>query len=98
MGIPSLPITNSSVLGKMLVESAIFFQASAAELVGAEGEKLQFLVRAASNNMITPTLLAQVNSDIKDTICCLAGLENAILEKIEAGTSLINNGFSGPDL
>lgn len=98
MGIPSLPITNSSVLGKMLVESAIFFQASVAELVGAEGEKLQFFVRAASNNKVTPTLLAQVNSDIKDTICCLAGLENAILEKIAAGTSLINNGFNGPDL
>lgn len=98
MGIPALPITNSSVLGKMLVESAIFFQASAAEIVGAEGEKLQFLTKAASNGKITPTALIEANGDVKDTICCLAGLENAILAKIAAGTSLICHGFCPNDL
>lgn len=99
MGIPALPITNCTVLGKMLVESAIFFQASAAELVGAEGEKLQFLTAAASNGRISATALIEANADIRGTVCCLADLENAILAKIAAGTSLICHGCCpGPDM
>lgn len=96
MTIPALTATSPTVLGKMLVESAILFEASAAELVAAEGEKLQLLVRAASATptpRITTTELINANESIRDTICCLRGLENAILDKIAAGTSLINNGF-----
>lgn len=98
MGIPALPITNCTVLGKMLIESAIFLQASTAELVGAEGQKIQFLTRAASNGTITATALIEANGDVKDTICCLAGLENSILAKIAAGTSFICHGCCPADL
>lgn len=93
MGIPALTITSPSVLGKMLIESAAFFEASTAELIGAEGEKLQLLVAAASNGVIPVTALTTVNNAIRDTICCLSDLEDAILRKIAAGTSLIRNGF-----
>lgn len=93
MGIPALTITNPSVLGKMLVESAAFFEASAAELVGAEGEKLQLLVAAASNGAIPFAALTSANNSIRDTVCCLNGLENAILQKIAAGIDLVRNGF-----
>ena len=40
MGIPSLTTTASSILGFMLVESAAYFQAGSAELIGAEGDKI----------------------------------------------------------
>jgi hypothetical protein len=93
MGIPALTITNPSVLGKMLVESAIFFEASAAELIGAEGQKLQALVAAATGRRIPVTTLIGVNEDIADVVCCLSGIENAILRKIAAGTHLIRRGF-----
>lgn len=93
MGIPALTVTNPSVLGKMLIESAAFFEASSAELIGAEGHKLQVLVAAASNNQIPVTALTTANNAIRDTVCCLADLENAILRKIAAGTGLIKKGF-----
>lgn len=93
MGIPALTITNPSVLGKMLVESAAFFEASSAELIGAEGHKLQVLVAAASNGVIPIGALTTANAAIRDTVCCLNGLENAILAKIAAGTGLIKRGF-----
>lgn len=93
MGIPALTITSPTVLGKMLVESAVFFEASAAELIGAEGEKLQLLVAAASNGEIPVTALTTVNNAIRDTVCCLSDLEDAILQKIAAGTGLVNRGF-----
>lgn len=95
MSIPALTATSPSVLGKMLVESAILFEAGAAVLVAAEGEKLRFLIRVASSpsRRFTPTQLVTANQGIRDTICCLGGLENAILNKIAAGTSLIRRGF-----
>ncbi len=95
MSIPALTATSPSVLGKMLVESAILFEAGAAELVAAEGEKLQFLIRVASSpsRRFTPTQLVAANQSVRDTICCLGGLESAILNKIAAGTSLIKRGF-----
>jgi hypothetical protein len=93
MGIPALTITSPTTLGKMLVESAIFFEASAAELVGAEGEKLQLLVGAASTGALPITTLVSAEEAVRDTICCLSDLENAILRKIAAGTGLVNRGF-----
>lgn len=93
MGIPALTITSPSVLGKMLVESAVFFEASAAELIGAEGEKLQVLVAAASNGVIPVSALTTINAGIRDIVLGLSGLENAILSKIAAGTGLIRRGF-----
>jgi hypothetical protein len=77
----------------MMVESAVFFEASTAELIGAEGEKLQLLVAAASNGVIPVSVLPEVNEAIRDTICCLSDLEDAILRKIAAGTGLVNRGF-----
>lgn len=93
MGIPALTVTSPSVLGKMLVESAAFFEASTAELIGAEGKKLQLLVAAASNRQIPVNALTTANNAIRDTVCCLSDLENAILAKIAAGTGLIKRGF-----
>lgn len=93
MGIPALTITSPSVLGKMLIESAAFFEASTAELIGAEGKKLQLLVASASNGVIPVTALTTVNNAIRDTVCCLSDLEDAILRKIAAGTGLVKRGF-----
>lgn len=93
MGIPALTITSPSVLGKMLIESAAFFEASTAELIGAEGQKLQLLVASASNGVIPVTALTTVNNAIRDTVCCLSDLEDAILRKIAAGTGLVKRGF-----
>lgn len=93
MGIPALTITNPSTLGKMLVESAIFFEASAAELIGAEGQKLQVLVAAATHGSLPIAALTAAENAVRDTVCCLSDLENAILRKIAAGTGLIRRGF-----
>lgn len=91
MGIPALDITARTTLGAKLVLSAAYFEAGAAELIGAEGLKLQKLAAAASEGFITVTSLTSVNREIMLTMSALSNLENAILRKIEAGTHLHNS-------
>jgi len=48
MGIPALNITAQTTLGAKLVLSSAYFDASAAEIIGAEGHKLQTIIAAYS--------------------------------------------------
>lgn len=91
MGIPSLSITSNVTLGKMLIESAAMFEASAAELIGAEGQKIQRLVAATGTNRVSTSNLMFTNGQVRDLVCCLKDLENAILGKVAAGVSLVNH-------
>lgn len=90
MGIPNLAVTAHTTLGAKLVLSSAFFQASAAELIGAEGAKLQKLIAAVSEGVIAITALTTVNREIKETVGALSSLEGKILQKIAAGTHLYN--------
>lgn len=93
MGIPSLDITTPSYLGAMLVQASAYFQAGAAELIGAEGDKLQALVAAAGGS-VSYTLLMTANSQIALTMAALSNLEGAILQKIAAATHLHVSGWT----
>lgn len=91
MSIPSLTATSGTSLGAKLIQSAAYFETGAAELIAAEGEKLQKLVRAASNHSITfTTLYTTVNPSIRFTVSALSSLEASIMRKISAGTHLHN--------
>ena len=83
MGIPSLTTTASSILGFMLVESAAYFQAGSAELIGAEGDKIQATVNQGSVSEMTV-----INRKIGETMSALSNLEDNVLKKIAAGTHL----------
>lgn len=93
MGIPALTITEGTTLGGMLVEAAAYFQAGTAELIGAEGDKLQALAGAAGGS-VSYTLLMTANEQVKLTMSALSNLESAILSKIAAGTHLFDVGWS----
>lgn len=91
MGLPNMNITAHSTLGARLVLSSAYFQAGSAELIGAEGAKLQKIIAAVSSGSLSVTALTTINRQITGMVTALSNLENAILEKIEQGIRLHNN-------
>lgn len=93
MGIPALSIYTAATLSDMLIQASAYFQASSAKLVSAEGEKLQALVAAVTAGGILTdgyTALSTINSKIQLTTAALANLEDAIMQKVAAGTQIHN--------
>lgn len=90
MGIPNLNTTTQTTLAAKIILSASYFQASTAELIGAEGAKLQRMITAASAGSISINALTTANKGIRSTIVALSTLENSIMQKIVAGTHLHN--------
>ncbi len=88
MGIPTLTVTNPTVLGDMLIESASYFQAATAKLVSGEGEKIQAVVSAYSYNN---TIMVDTNSNVQALISAISNFEGLILQKIAAGTLIHNH-------
>lgn len=84
MGLPSLSVSNC--LGQNVIQSAALFEAGVAAILNTEAEKLQHLL---SNKCIPDDILITVNGQVKDIICCLKGLEEAIVCKIKIGQELM---------
>lgn len=93
MGIPALNITAKTTLGAKIVLSAAYFEASSAEIIGAEGEKLQKIVAAYSAGSMSIAALTAVNRQVANMLGALSSLENAIVRKIAAGTSIYTHGL-----
>lgn len=91
MGLPNMNLTARTTLGARLVLSSAYFQAGAAELIGAEGGKLQQVIAAVSSGSLSVNALTTVNRQISNMVIALSNLENAILTKIEQGIRLHNN-------
>lgn len=91
MGIPALTThPNNTVLGAQIVQSSVFFQASAAELIGAEGSKLQKLISYYSTHTNLISTLTTTNRQIQLTMGALSTLESLIIKKIGIGTRIHN--------
>lgn len=90
MGIPNLNQSARTTLGAKLVLSASYFEASAAELIGSEGAKLQKLLAGVSTGSVSVKALTTINKDIRYTLAALSTLEGAIVKKIGIGTTLHN--------
>lgn len=88
MGIPTLSVTDPSVLGDMLIESASYFQAATAKLISGEGEKIQAVVSAYSGDN---TIMLAANSNVQALISAISNFEGLILQKIAAGTMIHNH-------
>lgn len=86
-----LNITARTTLGAKLVLSSAYFQASSAELIGAEGEKLQTIAGGVSVGSLANQALTTANLSIRRTVEYLSGIEEQILKKINAGTTLHNS-------
>ncbi|WP_324823954.1 hypothetical protein [Sinanaerobacter sp. ZZT-01] len=93
MGIPALNITAQTTLGAKLVLSSAYFDASAAEIIGAEGHKLQTIIAAYSAGSLSIDALTTVNSQISTMMSALSTLETSIMRKIAAGTSIYSSGL-----
>lgn len=93
MGIPALNVTAKTSLGAKLVLSAAYFEASTAEMIGAEGHKLQKIIAAYSSGSISINALTTVNRQIVTMVSALSMLESSILRKIAAGTGIYTRGL-----
>ncbi|WP_027398933.1 hypothetical protein [Anaerovorax odorimutans] len=93
MGIPALNITAQTTLGAKLVLSAAYFEASSAEIIGAEGSKLQKIIAAYSAGSLSIDALTTVNRQISTMMSALSTLESTIVRKIAAGTSIYTSGL-----
>ncbi len=85
MGLPSLSVPNC--LGQNVVQSAALFEAGVAAIINTEAEKLQYLLAKC----VPTTVLINTNNQVKDIVCCLKDLENAIVTKIEIGKDMMNH-------
>lgn len=90
MALPFLDITARTTLGRRLQLSAAYFESGAAELIGAEADKLDALIAAYSANTTLGNLssVTAANRSIKGVITALSNLEGAILRKISIATAL----------
>jgi len=61
MGLPDMNITARTTLGARLVLASAYFQAGTAELIGAEGGKLQKIIAAVSSGSLSVNALTTVN-------------------------------------
>lgn len=91
MSIPTLNVTARTTLGAMLVLSSAYFQAGSANLISAEGEKVQRLVASASGGSLGIHSLVASNGAVAGTVDLLHLLENQILTKIAAGIRIHNS-------
>lgn len=79
------------LIGKKLIISGALLQEYLAELVKAEADQINKTVkklRKDENKVVTINDLHKVNKSISETICCIAEIEDKIIEKIRLGEKL----------
>jgi len=91
MSIPPLEITARTTLGAMLVLSSAYFQSGSAELIAAEGEKLQKIFAGVSSGSLSVYSLTTANNLTFSILDSLLKTENEILLKIAAGIQIHND-------
>lgn len=93
MSLPNLNITNRTTLGARLVLASTYFQAGTSDLIGAEGAKLQVLIKAFSANSISYAALTSANVTTKTALIALSNIQSSFLHNIASGTHLRATGW-----
>jgi hypothetical protein len=81
------------ILGKTLILSGTLFQEKLAKLLDTEAEKINVIVDKFKNSPyenISVKDLLELNKSIKDTLCCIADIEDKITTKIKIGENLLH--------
>ena len=86
MGSPQLDVVNPAVLGAQLIQSGALVQAGFASILQAESEKIEFLLDVEG---ITVEELLNANTTLFNILEAVAGVEDSVFNKIEAGLFLL---------